>query len=331
MTGRLLTSLIETIPRVARPMKRNPGQRQFPQRLCLAAALSCAWAVSTHAQVDPLDFVTVTPITDNDPLTNEVARDRVAINSTPFKNESMITVGDSQFTTYYREDGKLLVARRDLTAPTNDWEIRVTEFTSFNINDSHNVPVISIDGDGYLHLAWGTHGNPLLYTALEHARHQWTVPEPHRRHRRQRRGDQHHDRLERNGHDLSQLHSHPRVRRPAVQLPHRWLGQRHVPYHAVQRRYRHVDMGRPDVDCQHRPFRADLQRLPAQHVVRFQRRAARELDLPVQQFLAYRPLGIPDESQHLLRLFTRRWGDVVQGPGGNDPVPRRHRRIRTRR
>ncbi len=23
---------------------------------------------------------------------------------------------------------------------------------------------MAIDGDGYLHLAWGTHGNPLLYT-----------------------------------------------------------------------------------------------------------------------------------------------------------------------
>ncbi|MFN3166200.1 MAG: BNR-4 repeat-containing protein [Phycisphaeraceae bacterium] len=116
------------------------------------------------AQIDPLSVLDTKLITDNNAGTNEVGRDRVSINSTPFKNESLWTVGDYQFTTYYREDGKLLVARRDLTAPTNDWDIRVTQFTSFNINDAHNVPVIGVDGDGYLHLAWGTHGNPLLYT-----------------------------------------------------------------------------------------------------------------------------------------------------------------------
>ncbi len=136
----------------------------------------CVWcvglAISAHilccdpsfSQFSPLDFVSSTPITDNNPFTNEVGRDRASINSTSFKNESLITEGDYQFTTYYREDGKLMVARRDHTAVSNHWDIRVTEFTSFNINDAHNVPVIGIDGDGFLHLAWGTHGNPLLYT-----------------------------------------------------------------------------------------------------------------------------------------------------------------------
>ncbi|MEN1678383.1 MAG: BNR-4 repeat-containing protein [Planctomycetota bacterium] len=122
------------------------------------------WGLAASAQVDPASFVEVVPITDNDPATNELGRDRVSINSTAFKNESIITAGGYQFTTNYREDGKLMVMRRELSAPANHWEIRVTEFTSFNINDAHNVPVVGVDGDGYLHLAWGTHADPLLYT-----------------------------------------------------------------------------------------------------------------------------------------------------------------------
>jgi autotransporter-associated beta strand protein len=139
-------------------------RRLVPALACLASAWSWGAIPSACAQPSPLDHVSIVPITDNNPATNELGRDRVSINSTPFKNESMVTVGDYQFTTYYRDDGKLMVARRNLTAPTNDWDIRLTEFTSFNINDAHNVPVIGIDGDGFLHLAWGTHGNPLLYT-----------------------------------------------------------------------------------------------------------------------------------------------------------------------
>lgn len=134
---------------------------------CATFSLLTVLVVSSSAsfgQLNPLDFLALTPITDNDPGTNEVGRDRVSINSTPFKNESIVTAGNYQFTTFYREDGKLLVGRRDLTAISNDWDIRVTEFTSFNINDAHNVPVLGLDGDGYLHLAWGTHGNPLLYS-----------------------------------------------------------------------------------------------------------------------------------------------------------------------
>lgn len=130
----------------------------------LAAMLPLGWTGIVHAQPNPLNFLSITPISDNDPLTNEMGRDRTSINSTAFKNESIVTVGNYQFTTSYREDGKLMVMRRDLVASPNTWEVRVTEFTSYNINDAHNVPVLGFDGAGYMHLAWGTHADPLLYT-----------------------------------------------------------------------------------------------------------------------------------------------------------------------
>lgn len=142
----------------------NVRPSRFAAYACMLAVVAVISSLPSYGQVDPLSFLQVVPITDNDPGTNELGRDRVSINSTPFKNESVVSAGNYQFTTFYREDGKLLVARRDLTAPTNDWDIRTTEFTSYNINDAHNVPVLGIDGEGYLHLAWGTHNNPLLYS-----------------------------------------------------------------------------------------------------------------------------------------------------------------------
>lgn len=136
----------------------------FPLAVLVVGFVSVTATSTAWGQVNPLDFVSIVPITDDDPLTNELGRDQVSINSTSFKNQSILTVGDFQFTPYYRDDGKLLIARRDLTAGTNQWDIRATEFTSFNIGDGHNVAVIGIDGDGYLHLSWGMHNNNLLYT-----------------------------------------------------------------------------------------------------------------------------------------------------------------------
>ena len=75
-----------------------------------------------------------------------------------------MTAGDYQFTSYYGADGKLIVGRRNVKNPADPWTLRRTQFTSTNINDSHNVSTIAIDGDGFLHVAWGLHDDPLMYT-----------------------------------------------------------------------------------------------------------------------------------------------------------------------
>ncbi|WP_425400438.1 BNR-4 repeat-containing protein [Aeoliella sp.] len=142
----------------------NVSQSRYAFWLLTPLAQVSLWAGVAQSQPAPLGFVQQVPITDNNAATNELGRDRVSINSTPFKNQSVITVGNYQFTPYYRDDGRLLIARRDLTDVTNTWDIRATQFTSFNINDAHNVPSFGIDGDGYLHISWGMHNNNLLYT-----------------------------------------------------------------------------------------------------------------------------------------------------------------------
>jgi hypothetical protein len=118
----------------------------------------------TTSLAAPTDFLTLTPISDGNSATDDSGRANTNINAVSFKSQSLTTIGDYQFTSYYGADGKLIIGRRDLAADPTTWTLNRTQFTSFNINDSHNTSSIAIDGDGYLHVAWGVHGNPLLYT-----------------------------------------------------------------------------------------------------------------------------------------------------------------------
>ena len=129
----------------------------------MVGCVCCVLATrSLLAQTDPLGVIDVYQISDGDPSTSERGRDSSGINSTMFKNESLRTVGNQQFTTFYDENGKVFVARRQLG--NSVWDIARTEFTSNDIEDAHNVISFGVDGDGYMHLSWGMHTDELLYT-----------------------------------------------------------------------------------------------------------------------------------------------------------------------
>jgi len=135
--------------------------------------------VSNHGELaagtDPADpgdspRVSFVPITDGKVIPDENGYAGSAINSISFAQNNLITVGSQQFITYYRRhateagnpaNNTVLIARRNLD--DTRWEVFSTNFTSFNINDTHNVISSAVDGDGYLHLAWGVHAHPLLY------------------------------------------------------------------------------------------------------------------------------------------------------------------------
>jgi hypothetical protein len=123
-----------------------------------------------RAGADPADYLTITPIRAAGSTTNERGYARSKINAVSIKQQSLTTVptprGEKyQFVSYYDDHQKLVVGRRKMLASGwSDWYLRWTAFTSFNINDNHDVSSIGIDGDGYLHVAWGMHCNPLLYT-----------------------------------------------------------------------------------------------------------------------------------------------------------------------
>jgi hypothetical protein len=83
-----------------------------------------------------------------------------SVNSVIFRNDPITTVGDRQFVSYYDPDARVIVATRTIGKP--DWTPTVTPFTG-NVKDAHNSISLIADGEGYLHLSWDHHGNPLRY------------------------------------------------------------------------------------------------------------------------------------------------------------------------
>jgi hypothetical protein len=119
---------------------------------------------------DYLPLVSFIPVSDGNEATDENGYAGSAINSIAFAQNNLITLGDQQFISYYRRhatdpnhpaNNTVVVARR--TVGESLWEIFPTSFTSFNINDTHNVISMAIDGDGVIHMSWGMHVNTLLY------------------------------------------------------------------------------------------------------------------------------------------------------------------------
>jgi len=93
------------------------------------------------------------------------------INTVAFICSGLRTVGNQQFITYYGRhqtdasyafNNKIWIGRR--TVGSNVWEVFRTSLAPNDINDGHDVISFGIDGNGYMHLSWGMHGNSFLYT-----------------------------------------------------------------------------------------------------------------------------------------------------------------------
>lgn len=83
------------------------------------------------------------------------------INVTVFRKNSVVTHNDIQFVAYYDPQGFLILAKRKQS--DNKWTVNKTQYKG-NVNDAHNGISIMVDGDGYLHVSWDHHGNPLHYS-----------------------------------------------------------------------------------------------------------------------------------------------------------------------
>jgi len=137
---------------------------------CVVLVAVLGSAIPCRAQLIPADYLSITPIREVGSSTDELGYAGSKINAVSIKEKALTTVdtpgGDRyQFTSYYDANQKLVIGRRkELEDGWSDWTLRRTEFTSNNINDNHDVSVIGVDGDGYLHVSWGMHVNSLLYT-----------------------------------------------------------------------------------------------------------------------------------------------------------------------
>jgi hypothetical protein len=117
--------------------------------------------------------VRLVPLDDGDHATSDFGyAGSSAINTVAFVRSCMQTVGDQQFVTWYGRhqhdaaaafNNTIWIGRR--TLGSSEWEIfRHPSFTANNITDGHDVISHGIDGDGYMHLSWGMHGDPFHYS-----------------------------------------------------------------------------------------------------------------------------------------------------------------------
>ena len=71
-----------------------------------------------------------------------------SVNTTVFRNSSLVTDGDVQYISYYDADGYLTVGKRALGS--TEWTLHRSQYKG-NVADAHNVISMMVDGDGYLH------------------------------------------------------------------------------------------------------------------------------------------------------------------------------------
>lgn len=111
------------------------------------------------------------PVEDGDPGTSEFGyAGSSSINSVAFICSALTTVSNQQFIAYYGRhqtnasyafNNTIWIGRR--TVGSNTWEVFRTTFMANNITDGHDVVCFGIDGDGYMHLSWGMHGDAFHY------------------------------------------------------------------------------------------------------------------------------------------------------------------------
>lgn len=84
-----------------------------------------------------------------------------SVNVVAGSRQTLFTDGGYQYAGFYDARGRLVLAKRRL--PQDDWKIRTTRFGTAPA-DAHNTISLVVDGQGYLHLAWGHHNSALNYS-----------------------------------------------------------------------------------------------------------------------------------------------------------------------
>ena len=83
-----------------------------------------------------------------------------SVNTVVFRKNSLCSFGNTQYISYYNNDGFVVLGKRKLSSAK--WDLQTTNLKG-NVTDAHNSISIMVDGDGYLHMAWNHHGNQLHY------------------------------------------------------------------------------------------------------------------------------------------------------------------------
>jgi len=85
---------------------------------------------------------------------------RTSVNTTIFRHDAVTTYRDTQYIAFYDADQRVVLAQRKLGSTT--WRIKPTAFKG-TCKDAHNSISLGVDGDGFIHMSWDQHSQPLRY------------------------------------------------------------------------------------------------------------------------------------------------------------------------
>lgn len=85
---------------------------------------------------------------------------RTSVNTSIFRKNSIISHGEFQYVSFYNTKGFVVLGKRFLEK--GGWKLKKLPLKG-KIRDAHNVISIGVDGEGYIHMAYGMHNVPLNY------------------------------------------------------------------------------------------------------------------------------------------------------------------------
>lgn len=133
-------------------MSQTPLFR-FARLLLASAFLSALFACQSAEPPASTAAVRQIPIVD-------AAYAGSSVNVVAGSRQTLFSDREHQYAGFYDAAGQLTLAKRRLGE--TQWQVRRTGYTTA-VQDAHNTVSLVVDGQGYLHVAWGHHNTPLQY------------------------------------------------------------------------------------------------------------------------------------------------------------------------
>lgn len=83
-----------------------------------------------------------------------------SVNTVIFRKNALVSFKDNQYAAFYDADQYVVLAKRKQGSAS--WQTQRSAYQG-DATDAHKCICIMVDGDGYLHITWGLHNQPLNY------------------------------------------------------------------------------------------------------------------------------------------------------------------------